>query len=187
MADDDYGCRFGDLLPVNLAGFEDAVERGMREEDTASHSRLAWGLIRSSAIEELRKALDCDIFVPIAQAWGKVRELHEYTDPNKHPAGEISIVHLLAHDFPLSVHPVLVARIGTVPALSLRFTLLVQAHFESAALSIRDGCISAAALGEAWLTARLKYGGVDLHKKQESAKVKLPGRIAFRPPGIRIG
>ena len=187
MSDDESGRKLGDLLPADLGGFEDALERGMREDGAASHSRLAWGLIRSSAASELRKAFDCDIFVPIAQAWSKVRELREFTDPAKHPAGETSIVHLLAHDFPLQAHPVVTARIGNVPALSLRFTLQVQAHFDSAALSIRDGCITAAALGEAWVTAQLKYGDTGLHEKQKSAKVKLPGRIAFQPPGIRIG
>jgi hypothetical protein len=82
---------------------------------------------------------------------------------------------------------VLRAAIGTLPALSLRFTLTVEAHFESAALSILDGCITAVAPGEAWLGAQLRYAGVDLHEKQKSTKVKLPGRIAFRSPGIRIG
>lgn len=177
------GCKLKDLLPADLDGFEDAVERGLRSDDKPGHSRLAWRLIRSSATDELRNALDCDIFGYLAQAWSKVRELREVEQQK----GQTTIVHLHKHDFPLEVHPVLVVKVGVMPTLSLRFTLRVQAHFNAAALSIRDGFITSAAPGDASLAAQLMYGEVRLHKEQASPKVKLHGRYKFKSPGIRIG
>lgn len=181
--DNATGCKLKDLLPAELGDFEDAVERGLRNGEKPNHSRLAWRFIRSSAVDELRNALDCDLFGYLAQAWSKVRELREV----KQQKGQTIIVHLHKHDFPLEVHPVIVVRVGGMPALSLRFTLQVQARFNAAALSIRDGFITSVAPGDASVTAQLMYGEVKLHKEQASSKVKLRGRYRFKSPGIRIG
>lgn len=194
MTEESGGIQLRELLPSKLDGLEKAVEGGLREQAdknkggleqmTDSQSTLAWRFIRSTAAGEISRALDCDLFVLLAKTWAKARELREY---NNKPPGETSIVHLGKHDFKLTVYPVLVVELGVPPYPELRFTLEVAAHFDGAALSIRDGYIVAVGTGQASATAQLKYGNVELHKKEESPSVKLPGYHEFKAPGLRIG
>ncbi len=173
-----------DLLPANLDGLEQVVEKDLRERQDGGHSTLVWRFIRSTASEQMRKALDCDGYEWLAWAWSKALALREYRDK---PADETSVVHLGTHDFKTSINPVLDLGLGGLPGVPLRFTLEVAAHFDAAALSIRNGCIIAVDTGRASATAQLSYGSIKLHKKEESPKVHLPGSCRFKDPGIRIG
>lgn len=175
-----------DLLPTELPGMRDAVEQELRREPVAGGGKLAWEFIGSEATDAVREALDCDLFEILAQAWCKVRALHEYTDETRHPRDEKSVVHLGEHEFPTTIPIVLTAMIGPIPGPTLRFALELIAHFNSAALSIRGGHIIAIAAGDCLVSAQLKYGKVDLHDAAQSRKVTLPGRIRFDAPGLAI-
>lgn len=181
------GVTLKQLLPSRLDAMEDTVEQELRNNEEPDHSLLAWRFIKSTAADELRGALDCDVFDVIARGWCKARELHEFSDPASHPPGQTTVVHLGEHALPTSVHPILSIRVGGVQCLSLKFTVEVTANFRSAALSIRNGHIIAVAPGDASVSAQLKYGKVKLHKAEESPKVQLPGHVAFKAPGLEIG
>jgi hypothetical protein len=181
MADDTVKLR--DLLPTKLDGLEETIEGDLRKDEDAHFSKLAWRCVRSSAADEVRSALDFDVFQVLAQAWAKSAELFGVS---RDTSDEITVVHLGQHDFKTAVHPELTVDFGVPPYPKLQFTLEVAAHFEGAALSIRNGYIIAAETGDASVNAEFKYGKVRLHK-EESPKVKLAGRREFAAPGIKIG
>ncbi|HZV38247.1 MAG TPA: hypothetical protein VFF96_05825 [Pseudoxanthomonas sp.] len=176
--------RLIDLLPAKLDGLEQVVENDLRERKGGGHSALAWRFIRSTASDRVHQALDCDGYEWLAWGWSKAQTLREYCSK---PPDETSVVHLGKHDFRISINPVLELGLGGAPGVPLRFTLEVAAHFDAAALSIRNGCIFAVDAGRASATAQLLYGSTPLHKKEESPKVQLPGSYRFKDPGIRIG
>ncbi|GAB2505663.1 hypothetical protein GCM10027084_20140 [Pseudoxanthomonas sangjuensis] len=182
------GITIRQLLPKDrFEGMKDAMRDEMAGHDETGKRSLALGFIGQEAESALREVLDCDVFTVLAGGWCKARELHEYSDPEKHPPGERTVVHLGEHALTATLHPTLEISIGRVRVFELRFTLEVSANFRAAALSIRSGCITALETGDASVSTQLKYGGRSLHKRQSSKLVKLPGRVSFAEPGLRIG
>lgn len=181
---DQSGVRLSDLLPKNLDALEQSIEGDLRDGTRGHLSTMAWGFMRSAAAGEVRKALDFDVFELFAQAWAKASELHACAITT--PANETKVVYLGKHDFKTAVCPELTIELGVPPHPKLRFTLEVSAHFEGAALSIRNGCITSVETGNASVIAEFKYGKVRLHK-EASPMLKLAGRREFKDPGVRIG
>ena len=180
---DNSGVRLSELLPTNLDDLEQKIEGDMRDGNRGAMSTMAWRYVRSCAAGEVRKALDFDVFTLLAQAWAKASELRD-AGANT-PLDETRVVHLGKHDFKTAVHPELTLELGVPPHPKLRFTLEVTAHFEGAALSVRNGHITSVETGNASVNAEFKYGKVRLHK-EESPTLKLSGRREFKEPGIRI-
>lgn len=185
--DEQSGVSVKEFLPDKLDGMVDAVKQEACSDPNAGTAKLAWNFIGFEATKALRSALDCDVFELLAQAWCTARELREYTDRSKHPPEEISVLHLGDHKLKTNVDVVLEIAVGELSLTRLRFTVELAAHFRSAALSIRDGHVTDLASGDCSVSAQVKYRDTELHKPMESRKVTLPGRIAFRTPGLAIG
>jgi hypothetical protein len=171
-----------ELLPKELDGLEAAIEDGLRRDANGSLSTLAWRFVRSSAAEEVDKALDADAWRVLARAWAKASELHTHANS---PPGETRVVHLGNHDFRTAVHPELTVDVGTPPyPPPLVFTLEIATHIQAATLRIKQGRIVALEAGDAWVYAELKHGKTRMHK-EESRMLQLPGEWTF-DPGIQI-
>ena len=184
---DNSGCKVRDLLPDELDGMETEVRQALEKDAGAGGAKLAWSFIGSQATDAIADTLDFDVFELLARGWCAARELHEYTNPARHPRGEHSVVQLGEHKFTTSVHPVLKCSLDAVALPTLRFTLEFTATVEAVALDIVNGHITAAGAGECYVSAQLKYGEVKLHKPLASRHVKLPGRLTFKRPGFPIG
>jgi hypothetical protein len=174
-----------DLLPVRLT-FGPEAEAAMRDAAGGSGVRFAWDFVADQAGEALRGLLDCDPIELLAKGWIEARALRDYADPVKHPPGETALVPLAEHKLVRDLHPTLEVAVAGCPPVRLRFTVSLAAHFKGLTLSIRDGHITGGATGEAWVGATVKYGEAELIGEKESKKLKLPGRFAFAPPGLRI-
>ncbi len=184
-----YGCKVSDLLPDKFDHLDQVIKEGLdgdSEEARPSIPRFAWQIIQSKATQAVRDVLDGDVFELLARAWCVARELHDFTDRRKYPPGKDSTVFLGNHQVSTEVHPVLVVTVGSLEGARLRFTLTLTAHFRSAALTIRDGHITAIDAGDCSVGAQLKYKDTKLHKELESREVKLPGRLRLQPPGLAI-
>lgn len=184
------GCTVADLLPDKFDHLDEVIKESLASDSAEARPNIpsfAWQIIQSKAAQAVRDALDGDVFELLARAWCVARELHEFTDRRKHPPGKDSTVFLGDHQVSTEVHPVLAVTVGPVESARLRFTVKLTAHFRSAALSIRDGHITAIDAGDCAVAAQLKYKDVKLHKERESKNVKLPGRLQFHPPGLEIG
>jgi hypothetical protein len=170
------------ILPAQFERLEDAVEGDLRGSGDASFSTMVWKFVRSSAAQEVTKTLDFDLWEVLAMAWAKATELHSQKN---NPSDQTTIVSLGKHDFKTAVYPELTIDFGLPKNPTLRFTVEVAAHFEAAALNIRNGHILAVEAGDASVSAEFRYGKTRLHK-EESPKVKFAGRREFRQPGIPI-
>ena len=183
MAD---GLRVADLLPDDLDAAAEQARRSLCDNEEIGKMSLAWDYISSQLEGALKAALDCDLMDLFAKGWANARLLADYSDPEKHPPGERSVVELGAHDVSRDLHPIVAVTVGSCPCIELKFTFTVAAHFGGLKLTIGDGHILGGATGDAWATAQLSYNGVPLHEAAESRKLALPGRFSFAPPGIAI-
>ena len=181
---DDYPAKISDLLPDHLEAIEAGVEQHLRDEPGAL-IRLSVGLVKNEAARQLQSVLHVDAFELIAKAWASARELHGYTNVADHPPGHVEITHLGEHTLTTGVHPVLRITIAGHKLEPMRFSLILTAKFQSAALSIRDGAIIAVAPGDASATAVLKYRDIDLHKPLPLKTLHLPVLKTF-DPGLHI-
>ncbi len=173
-----------DLLPDGLQ-LEQTVKDALGSQRDVGAAKLAWGVIGSEASGALKGVLNIDLFEIVAQVWCTAREFHEYTDRSKHPSTERSVVYLGEHAFTKEIYPTLAVTIGPYKCPPLRFTLALATTIRSIALVICDGRITSLGAGDGDISGQLKYGDVDLTKKQ-SRKVPFPGHFDFKAPGLAI-
>lgn len=178
------GLAVRDLLPGGLQ-IEQTVKGALSQERGAGATKLAWGFIGSQATEALKSVLNMDALDLLGRAWSVARELHEYADSSKHPAGERSVVYLGSHKLKKTVYPQLSVTVEPFKPVTLRFALDLIADIRSIALAICNGHITGSGGGEGNLGAQLRYGDITLNKL-EPRKVKFPGNFAFKDPGIKI-
>ena len=182
---DQGGCPLSELLPESFDQMPQALLDATSPELGRNQGRMVSGFVGDVASHELRNALNMDVFEMVAHGWCVAKELYEYTDKTKHPAGETAVVHLGEHAFVKVLHPVMDIWMGSVQCGSLHFTLELAAHFRAMALSIKDGFITEAGAGDGFVSATLKYHDVPLHSKQ-SRPVSFPAHITFKAPGLAI-
>jgi hypothetical protein len=173
-----------DLLPDGLQ-LGQTVEAALRSNGGVGAAKFAWRVIGSEATSALKGVLSLDVFEVVARVWCGAKELHDFTDRSKHPAGEKSVVYLGEHAFSKIIYPTLAITIGPYKCPPLRFTLELATTIRSIALAICDGRITSAGAGDGDVTGRLSYGDVDL-TKQQSRKVPFPAHVAFTAPGLAI-
>jgi hypothetical protein len=173
-----------DLLPDGLQ-LEQTVKEALSSNRDIGAAKLAWGVIGSEATHALKSVLSLDVFEVVAGVWCAAKELHEFTDRSKHPAGERSVVYLGGHEFVKTVYPTLAVTIGPYKCPPLRFTLELATTIRSIALAICGGCITGLGAGDGDIGGHLKLGDIDLGKKQ-SRKVPFPRQLEFKAPGLTI-
>ena len=176
----------GELLPVRIDHFQEAIALRLEDGDAGKRPKLAWKTLEPQIVGGLRGALDVDVFACAAQAWCRARELHEYAAGGEHPPQEHAVVFLGEHSFTWQAHPVLTVIVGPVTLKPCRLTLTLKGHVEAAELLIHNGRIQELRSGECSATVQLSYGEVPLHKELATKKIPLPGRHAFAAPGVRI-
>ena len=181
---DQGGLPLSELLPSD-------VNLGQAIKDKLSGSSgvppLAWNVVGTQACNALNSVLKIDVLEVVGDAYTTLKDLHEYTDPSKHPKGERSVVFLGEHSFSTNVLPALDIGIGTLPPVTMQFTLEVAVNVRAIALTICEGCITSVGGSDADVSALLKYGDVELVSKKESKRVQLPAHFDFKAPGLAIG
>jgi hypothetical protein len=143
-------------------------------------------LIAGPAEDALRGLLDCDVLELLAQGWLKAQAFRDYADPAKYPPDETVTVRLADHTFVRDVHPQLAVSIANSPPIQLRFTVAIAARFSGVALSIRGGHLIGGTLGDAVVSAQLKYGALAVTDEKSSRPLNLPGKFTFAAPGLRL-
>ena len=182
------GMSVADLLPSKLDHLDAALER-----EKAANSQLsvlpamAMGVVGERIDAAVRESLGCDVFQVLAQAWAKARELHDYADETKHPAGEISTMFLGEHALGTDLHPTVDVILTGLTTFELVFTLQLQAALRLAELTIRGGHIVELGKCDAELRAVLMYADIALHEPLKSRRVTLSNPMTFAAPGIPIG
>jgi len=179
------GIKVADLFPE---GFElgTAMADATREDPESETASLPWRLVAGPAGEALRGLLDRDLLELLAQGWVEAKAFRNYADPAKYKPDETVGVELADHRFVREIHPALDVSLAGCRPVRLRFTVALAARFSGVALSIRGGHILGGTLGDATVSAQLKYGAVKLTDEKKSRPLKLPGKFTFAAPGLRI-
>lgn len=183
----DYPVR--QLLPDRIQHMDEVVTQELRQHSPGGQARFpdyVWRIAGARVGEAVKDALDADVFTLLARAWGKARELHEYTDTDKHPPDTPESVFLGSHQLTVEVHPVVAVTVGSVEYPRLRFTLKLAADFRVAELVILNKHIVAICSGECTLRAQLKYGQVAMHDQMESRRIKLSQVLQLPAPGVPL-
>jgi hypothetical protein len=175
-----------DLLPEKLDSVADQVRDRMCDDEQIGGMKLAWDYVGKELHKALKSVLDRDLLEVLGKMWSEFSEISALADPAKHVPGERSVVTLGEHELKRELHPVIAVTVGPCPCVELKFLFSLAAHIGGVRLTIVDGHIVGGDLGELWASAQLSYEGVPLHPAQESAKVRVPGEVAFAPPGIKI-
>jgi len=182
---EESGIKLASLFPQGVALDEDA-QAAISADPEAGAGNLPWHLICRPAEAKLRGLLECDLFELIGQAWTTTRALQAFADEAQYSFDKTWTVPLAEHSFEQEVHPVLQVTVAPLATVSLRFTIVLCAHVKGLALNIRGGRILGGTLGEASVSAELKYKSVSLTGERESEPLRLPVSFALAAPGLRI-
>lgn len=181
------GVPLGTLLNLTARDIHDALKQHV--EDHAARGQVqaaAFDLLAEDAAREVCEKLRVDAFALALQAWAAVRELQDYADPAKHPAGEVNVVQWgrCSIDAPQAVDVRLAVLGIELPVLRLRIDL--RADFQSLALTIRDGALRKVTPGPAKVSAGVRCGEATLVRERSTPELSFPFGVDFEP-GVPIG
>jgi hypothetical protein len=175
------------LLDITAESVHAALDHHVHEHIARGQvNAAALGMLADDAVQEICKSLRVDAFSLIFRAWAAVRELQEYADAAKHPAGEVNVVRWgkCTVNAPQEVDVRLSVLGVELPVLRLRLDL--RADFDSLALTIRDGAIRKATPGPAKATVTLKCGDVRVAPERSTPELQFPHGVSF-DPGLPLG
>lgn len=117
----------------------------VKEELSKKSKLIKWSAVQDVIFDKTVEALDIPLLTFLAPAWKKCREILEFADPEKHPAGETNLVSLAEHTVSVKHEPYLQVtyRGEPIPELKLKFTLNGELKLEGLILRIQDGRIKA--------------------------------------------
>ena len=149
--------------PIEVTG--DDIERALFEQsvDELAVARVfdqLRGDAADRAAEAVNHALEVDIFGVLAQGWAQVPAVRIAIERSSLLQGLPALVNLDQHHVASTSRVVLDSSVAQSALPPLELTLEIVADVQSATLAAREGRIELVALGEASITARLKYKGV---------------------------
>ncbi len=130
------------------------------------------------AADELNQALDVDVSELLERGWATVHAVRDAVQRSVLAPGPPAIVRLDQHNITSTSTLVLNTHVAQRALPELKLTLELIAGVQSATLAARDGQIELVALGEASVTARLKYKSVLV--KEHTTGLKGAPRDPFR-------
>jgi hypothetical protein len=172
-----------DLLPGR--GQADAKEMHLAGLKNMTPSLL--GFINSKVEEVVEASLSADVLGLIAHAWTKVSALQDAAEAGRQRQAT-QYVFLGEHELDSEVLVKVMVEFGLAPGAATAvapvtdaLTVKVTARFESAGLSIDNGCIVAVETGRASAKAELRYSSQKL-LGSSSDWMSLPGKFRLEPP-----
>lgn len=171
-----------DLLPKQIDKLADEVHEHWSQSGGVA-GRIAWEGAGETVLKKIRDRLAFDPLSAFAKAWGELRDLRAFKDETKHPRDKSEPFELGPNKVKLDAYPQVILRVGPfrTPPLELMYTL--EATFDTATLTIRNGAISAIAFGACALSGVLKTkDGTPLHEPCKLPEQRLPGGIEFSEP-----
>ena len=181
------GTTFAQLLDIQAAEMRSALDEYVR--DNSAQSALPAAVLGFAA-EEMAMAADGvlkrDVFDVVFEAWAAIRDLHDYTDPVKHPPAERTVVKWgkCSLKAPQEVSVKLGANGVSLPVL--RLTIDLAAEFSSLALTIQGGAIRKITPGTAQASVALKYRNTTLITPRKTPELTFERGIEFEK-GLAIG
>jgi hypothetical protein len=174
--DTDDNTLFTMLFDGSPAKGAEALMEGFKRSKSAEWATL--GALQHAQIEaavkdQVASGFDISLGSILAAGWSDVAKVREAINA---PAGDSRTVSLLSHEFEWSTKPTLVITIEGVSPYTIEFDLVLSLDIEAAKLTISDGRIHKAELGEFRSEAKLLFRGAQIsHWPLKSGR--LPGEI----------
>jgi hypothetical protein len=171
-----------DLFPQQIDNLADQV-RDHWSKSGGFAGRIGWEGASQDILKKMRGCVAVDPWEAFAGAWGKLRDLQAYKDESRHPRDTNEPYKLASNRVTLDAHPQVVVSIGPFRTPPIEFMYTIEALFETVTLTIRNGAITAAAVGACEVSGVLKTkGGAELHEPCKLPKFELPDGFEFRDP-----
>jgi hypothetical protein len=175
MANDD-NTLFTLLFDGSPAKGAEALMEGFKRSNSvewATLGTLQRGQIEAAVKDQVESGFDVSLGSILAAGWSDVAKVREAIGV---PAGDSRTVSLLSHEFEWSTKPTLVITIDGVSPFKIEFELVLSLDIEAATLTISDGRIHKAELGDFRSEAKLLCRGAQIsHWPLKSGR--LPGEI----------
>ena len=160
-----FAAPLADAAQMALGGFRNLVSSEVSAE------------VVGEIVQRARAAFETPLSGILAGAWEKRAELQEFCDPDKHPAGESSVVELLTHTVTWTEEPVVEVVFNQIWTVKIRITIKAEIKLEGGALVIKDAKIMKLRTGKIVVTATVAVQGVELPSK--AVPMELPGELSF--------
>jgi hypothetical protein len=170
------------LLNLQAQDIQEALADHVHKHITHGQVQpAALGMLSEEVAQEVCKALRVDPFALVFKAWAAVRELDEYADPARHPAGEVNIVRWGKCSIRAPQEVAVKLGVLGVELPMILLTLDLRADFQSLALTISDGAIQKITPGPAKAAVSLKCGDATLVRERSTPELQFPHGVNFQP------
>ena len=167
---------------IDAEQIEQAIENGrdrIRQETQGAFANLSWSMVKERLAIELREQLGNGLMPWLGSAWTAVRELHEFKDTAKYPAGSDAFYDMVPQSIEGTIHPRITVRYAGQDIAELPFDVTVTADFHSVALVIRDAQIVGFGGGDYEITLKITLYDQGLSGPIQLDKARLPGKFTF--------
>jgi hypothetical protein len=147
-------------------------------------SRIDWTGLAADLDDKIKEMFEIDLAQVVAGAWNDFREIQECADRTKHSVDETIFVPLVDHHVDAKFKPYLDIAIGTLPALRVRFEIVIDIELRGVVAKIQDATIWAFRVGSCQASATVKCEGTVVFE-QPIMHLALPGEITLHR-GIQI-
>lgn len=180
------GVSLGQLLDIQDKHIRESLQKHLQgnvDEHVAQDQLHAATLdvLAQEAAEAVCEKLRLDVFSLAFQAWAAVRELEEYADAAKHPAGEVNVVRWGKCSIKAPQEVDVKLTVAGVQLTALRLRVDLRADFHSLALTIRDGTIRKVTPGPAKVSAGLSCGNAIVVPERSTPELSFPVGVSFDP------
>ena len=154
----------------------------LQEKLKSKMKGLKWEQFVPRLLKEAEKLLDIQLIDTLTPAWSKFEELQQYADPQQHPPGQDEQVHLLEHRIESKHAPsmeIVLKSLGNLSMGTLTLDVCLTIILKGAVLTIRDGLIKQAAIGNCEAGCSVSLAGCNLVEHQR--------QIADLPDGFSLG
>jgi len=176
-----------ELFQIDPKNISVRAEPGIDVDEAAKVARQAiakesrairWPWVRQAIAEQTSQIFNLNVLDALGEAWKKVSEVEEYSDPKKHDPSDRNLVPLAEHTIKSQHHPELKIRLHGREIGSLKFNLEFSLTLDGFDLAIQNGRIMEIRTGSAKGEGSLSLADVSLWKR-EWAPVRFPGQISL--------
>jgi len=137
-----FGVERGDSTIIQRGKFDGAKSMAELKVNLAKKSKLIqWDSVEDVLAEKIVEMLDIPLVKALFPAWKKYREIMDFSDPEKHPQNETSLVSLAEHTVKTDYHPCLQISYRGFEFPKIEFTLTAELTLQGIVLRIQDGKI----------------------------------------------
>jgi len=178
----DMQIHLGSVLAETRKTVDAVVAASVAERDNRAVIEKAVSLVSGAIDDGVRKACDQDLGELLVKGWSFAKDLATYTDTVKYPPERIVRVALAEHLMKITLDPDLSIAVAGLPIHQLKLLVEFDAKITGAVLIIQAGAITAFESGTIGLTAKVRWGSVELPLNLKTHELEIPGRIQLTRP-----